>query len=77
MKVSAVLVATTVAAPISGIDALRQWMEDNWWPMVVETFDSAANNWGDFTAAVDAVSSNFNQRRLDVHKHQGRPPTTR
>ena len=74
MKVSAVLVATAVAAPYRS-DAARQWMDDNWWPMVVETFDFASNNWGEFTATVDAVSSDFNQRRLDVRPHPGRPPT--
>ena len=53
MKVSAILVAATQAAPASGI---HQWMVDNWWTTAVETFNFATNEWAQFQAAVDSVS---------------------
>ena len=53
MKVSAILVAATQAAPASGI---HQWMVDNWWTTAVETFNFATNEWEKFQAAVDSVS---------------------
>ena len=52
MKVSAILVAATQAAPSS----MHQWMVDNWWAIAVETFNFASNNWEQFSAAVDGVS---------------------
>ena len=55
MKVSAILVAATQAAPAGGV---HQWMIDNWWATAVETFNFASNNWAQFSAAVDGVSKN-------------------
>ena len=52
MKVSAILVAATQAAPSN----MHQWMVDNWWAIAVETFNFASNNWEQFSAAVDGVS---------------------
>ena len=54
MKVSAILVAATQAAPSS----MHQWMVDNWWTTAVETFNFASSNWEQFAAAVDGVSKN-------------------
>ena len=51
MKVSAILVAATQAAPSS----MHQWMVDNWWTTAVETFNFASTNWEKFSAAVDGV----------------------
>ena len=51
MKVSAILVAATQAAPSS----MHQWMVDNWWATAVETFNFASTNWEKFSAAVDGV----------------------
>ena len=53
MKVSAILVAATQAAPSS----MHQWMVDNWWATAVETFNFASTNWENFSAAVDGVSN--------------------
>ena len=52
MKVSAILVATTQAAPSS----LHQWIVDNWFATGFETFNYASINWEKFCTAVDKVS---------------------
>merc|ERR1712168_1459146 len=56
MKVSAILVAATQAAPAGGV---HQWMIDNWWATAVETFNFASNNWAQFSAAVDGVDQSM------------------
>ena len=52
MKISAILVAATQAAPSS----MHQWIVDNWWATAVETFNYASADWEKFCAAVDRVS---------------------
>ena len=52
MKISAILVAATQAAPSS----MHRWIVDNWWATAEETFNYATPNWEKFCAAVDRVS---------------------
>ena len=52
MKISAILVAATQAAPSS----MHQWIVDNWRATAEETFNYATPNWEKFCAAVDRVS---------------------
>ena len=52
MKISAILVAATQAAPSS----MHQWIVDNWRATAEETFNYATPNWEKFRAAVDRVS---------------------
>ena len=51
MKISAILVAATQAAPSS----MHQWIVDNWWATAEETFNYASADWEKFCAAVDRV----------------------
>merc|ERR1711962_501881 len=55
MKISALLIAATNAAP----NSIHQWMVDNWWASAVETFNFASNNWDQFQGAVDSVDQSI------------------
>ena len=68
MKISAILVAATQAAPSS----MHQWIVDNWRATAEETFNYATPNWEKFCAAVDRVSkgqiiSHNSARKILVH----------
>lgn len=54
MKISAVLLAAAQAMPTGSV---HQWMVDNWWASAVEVFNFASQNWDQYIAAVDSVSS--------------------
>ena len=59
MKISMILVAGAQAFTCAdrGLTCdLRDWVENNWWTLAVETFNFASNNREAYTHAIKSVS---------------------